>query len=254
MLVHNCLVGTGLRPRIPPRRLRQGGQRRRHRQTDHSGCRLHPVCPHHDVCDRLHSGDEVPHQQVPHRRGHSGQGLARALYVPDKIDRVANYQRATVSSAGQVIASMGLTCFDELQPSMLESPHRGPADKHVCRYLRVADARRTAPGSAAGIVAVGLDRSVVRRVSLKRVIRPGGQRERPVHQPPAGDSTGKHRRQHAETHGRHDHRVGADEDQVAEHRCDSQQEIAARSPSGRAAEPGSPRPCPASAQPRARRS
>ena len=45
--------------------------------------------------------------------------MARALYVPDKIERVANFQRATVASAAQIVASMGLDGFHQLQPSML---------------------------------------------------------------------------------------------------------------------------------------
>jgi glutamate synthase domain-containing protein 2 len=43
----------------------------------------------------------------------------RALYVPDKTQRVTNYQRGTVDQAMQVIASMGLRSFDELRPHML---------------------------------------------------------------------------------------------------------------------------------------
>jgi hypothetical protein len=46
-------------------------------------------------------------------------GLARALDVPDKIDRVADYQKAVVASAAQMVASMGLESFSELRPSML---------------------------------------------------------------------------------------------------------------------------------------
>jgi hypothetical protein len=45
--------------------------------------------------------------------------LSRALYVPDKIERVANFQKATVASAAQMVASMGLAGFHELAPSML---------------------------------------------------------------------------------------------------------------------------------------
>ena len=44
---------------------------------------------------------------------------ARALYVPDKTERVVNFQRATVASAAQIVASMGLNGFDELEPAML---------------------------------------------------------------------------------------------------------------------------------------
>lgn len=47
------------------------------------------------------------------------QGLSRALYVPDKIERVANFQKATQASAAQMVASMGLAGFHELTPAML---------------------------------------------------------------------------------------------------------------------------------------
>jgi hypothetical protein len=44
---------------------------------------------------------------------------ARALHVPDKTVRVANFQRATVASAAQIVASMGLDSFEQLDPTML---------------------------------------------------------------------------------------------------------------------------------------
>ena len=47
-------------------------------------------------------------------------GRARALHVPDKTQRVVNFQRATVASAAQIVASMGLNGFDELSPAMLD--------------------------------------------------------------------------------------------------------------------------------------
>jgi hypothetical protein len=43
----------------------------------------------------------------------------RALHVPDKAIRVFNYQRATVASAAQIVASMGLDGFHALSPAML---------------------------------------------------------------------------------------------------------------------------------------
>jgi hypothetical protein len=43
----------------------------------------------------------------------------RALDVPDKAARVARFQQATVASAKQMVASMGLDSFAELTPSML---------------------------------------------------------------------------------------------------------------------------------------
>lgn len=119
MLIHNCLVGTGLRPRI---RLGASGK----------------VASGVDIVKRIIQGADFTlsartmmfaigciqamkchTNRCPTGVATQDKALARALYVPDKIDRVANYQRATVASAAQVIASMGLTCFDELQPSML---------------------------------------------------------------------------------------------------------------------------------------
>ena len=39
--------------------------------------------------------------------------------VPDKTERVASFQHEAVAQAMQVIASMGLSSFDELRPHML---------------------------------------------------------------------------------------------------------------------------------------
>ena len=111
MLVHNALVGAGLRDRIRDRRVRQGRQRRRHRQPDHPGRRFHAVGAGDDVRGRLHPGAEMQHQPLPDRRGHPGPARARALDVPDKTARVVNFQRATVASAAQIVASMGLDEF-----------------------------------------------------------------------------------------------------------------------------------------------
>ncbi len=44
---------------------------------------------------------------------------ARALRVDDKALRVRNFQAATVASAHQIVASMGLSSFDELHPGLL---------------------------------------------------------------------------------------------------------------------------------------
>jgi len=119
MLVHNCLVGTGLRRHI---RLGASGK----------------VASGVDIVKRIIQGADFTlsartmmfaigciqamkchTNRCPTGVATQDKGLSRALYVPDKIDRVANYQTATVASAAQVIASMGLTCFDELEPSML---------------------------------------------------------------------------------------------------------------------------------------
>ncbi len=43
----------------------------------------------------------------------------RALDVPDKTQRVTRYQQDVVRSAMQIVASMGLRSFDELEPRML---------------------------------------------------------------------------------------------------------------------------------------
>ncbi len=43
----------------------------------------------------------------------------RALHVPSKSDRVTAYQRNTVDQAMQIVASMGLHSFEDLQPRML---------------------------------------------------------------------------------------------------------------------------------------
>ena len=44
---------------------------------------------------------------------------ARVLVVEDKSIRVRNFQQATVASAAQLVASMGIDRFDELTPRML---------------------------------------------------------------------------------------------------------------------------------------
>lgn len=43
----------------------------------------------------------------------------RALHVGDKTERVTSYQREVVESAVKVLAAMGLTSFDQLEPRML---------------------------------------------------------------------------------------------------------------------------------------
>lgn len=119
MLVHNALVGTGLRPHI---------------KVGASG----KVASGVDIVSRLCQGADFTlsarammfalgciqamkcnTNRCPTGVATQDQGLARALYVPDKIDRVANFQRATVASAAQIVASMGLDGFDQLEPSML---------------------------------------------------------------------------------------------------------------------------------------
>ncbi|MEI7913942.1 MAG: FMN-binding glutamate synthase family protein [Mycobacteriaceae bacterium] len=119
MLVQNCLVGTGLREHI---RIGASGK----------------VSTGFDIVRRIIQGADFTlaarammfavgciqamkchTNRCPVGVATQDPGLARALYVPDKIERVANFQRATVASAAQMVASMGLDSFAELTPSML---------------------------------------------------------------------------------------------------------------------------------------
>ena len=119
MLVHNALVGTGLRTHI---RVGASGK----------------VASGVDIVSRMCQGADFTMSArammfaigcIQAMKCHTNtcptgvatqdKGRARALYVPDKIQRVANFQRATVASAAQIVASMGLDGFHELAPSML---------------------------------------------------------------------------------------------------------------------------------------
>lgn len=119
MLVQNCLVGTGLRPHI---KIGASGK----------------VATGVDIVTRICQGADFTlsarammfsvgciqamkchTNRCPAGVATQDPGLARALYVPDKIDRVANFQRGTVAAAAQIVASMGLDSFTELSPSML---------------------------------------------------------------------------------------------------------------------------------------
>jgi glutamate synthase domain-containing protein 2 len=119
MMVHNCLVGIGLRGHI---KIGASGK----------------VATGVDIVSRICQGADFTlaarammfavgciqamkchTNRCPTGVATQNRGLARALYVPDKIERVANFQRATVASAAQIVASMGLDGFHELQPSML---------------------------------------------------------------------------------------------------------------------------------------
>ena len=119
MMVQNCLVGTGLRQHIKigasgkvttgfdiVRRVIQGAD-----FTLAARAMMFAVgCIQAMKCHTNRCPTGVATQD---------HGLARALHVPDKIERVANFQRATVASAAQMVASMGLESFAELTPSML---------------------------------------------------------------------------------------------------------------------------------------
>jgi glutamate synthase domain-containing protein 2 len=119
MLVHNALVGTGLRGHI---RIGASGK----------------VASGVDIVSRVCQGADFTMSarammfavgciqalkcntnKCPTGVATQDQGRARALYVPDKTERVVNFQRATVASAAQIVASMGLNGFDELEPAML---------------------------------------------------------------------------------------------------------------------------------------
>ena len=119
MLVHNCLIGTGLREHIKigasgkvatgfdiVSRIIQGAD-----FTLAARAMMFAVgCIQAMKCHTNHCPTGVATQD---------KGLARALYVPDKIERVTNFQQATVASAAQMVASMGLESFSQLKPSML---------------------------------------------------------------------------------------------------------------------------------------
>ena len=119
MLVQNCLVGTGLREHI---KIGASGK----------------VASGFDIVSRIIQGADFTlsarammfavgciqamkchTNRCPTGVATQDAGLSRALHVPDKIERVANFQRATIASAAQMVASMGLESFAELEPSML---------------------------------------------------------------------------------------------------------------------------------------
>ncbi|MEW5812009.1 MAG: FMN-binding glutamate synthase family protein [Actinomycetota bacterium] len=119
MLVHNCLVGTGLRGRV---------------KVGASG----KVASGVDIVSRVCQGADFTMaarammfavgciQALKCHTNRCPTGVAtqdparsRALDVDDKTTRVYNFQRATVASAAQIVASMGLTGFHELSPAML---------------------------------------------------------------------------------------------------------------------------------------
>ncbi|RVW10552.1 FMN-binding glutamate synthase family protein [Prescottella agglutinans] len=119
MTVHNALVGTGLRDRV---KIGASGK----------------VASGADIVKRIIQGADFTLAArammfavgcIQAQKCHTNRcpvGVAtqdpartRALDVPDKSARVYRFQKATVASAKQMIASMGLDSFDELHPSML---------------------------------------------------------------------------------------------------------------------------------------
>jgi glutamate synthase domain-containing protein 2 len=117
--LHNALVGTGLRDKI---KLGASGK----------------VSSGADIVKRLIQGADYTNAArammfavgcIQAQKCHTNQcpvGVAtqdarraRALDVPDKSDRVEQFQRATVRSATQIMASMGVHNTAELDPHML---------------------------------------------------------------------------------------------------------------------------------------
>jgi glutamate synthase domain-containing protein 2 len=119
MLVHNSLVGTGLRDRI---RIGASGK----------------VASGVDIVSRVCQGADFTMaarammfavgciqalkchtNRCPAGVATQDPARARALDIPDKASRVYNFQRETVASAAQIVASMGLDGFHQLSPTML---------------------------------------------------------------------------------------------------------------------------------------
>ena len=149
MLVHNSLVGTGLRDRI-----RIGASGKVASGVDivsriMPGRRLHDVGAGDDVRRRLHPGARVQHQPLPDRGGHPGPGpgpgAGRAGQDRTGVQLPARH-------GGQRRPDRRVDGPERIRRTRTRNaqpPHRGPAHPHLRRDLRVADARRTARGSAA---------------------------------------------------------------------------------------------------------
>jgi glutamate synthase domain-containing protein 2 len=119
MMVHNALVGTGLRDRIKigasgkvstgidvVKRVIQGAD-----YTNAARAMMMAVgCIQAQMCHTNECPVGVATQD-PRR--------ARALVVSDKSVRVEQFQAATVAEAQRIVASMGLRNFAELHPAML---------------------------------------------------------------------------------------------------------------------------------------
>lgn len=119
LFVHNALVGSGLRQRVTVgasgkvatgadivRRLSQGADfvNAARAMMMAAGC-IQALRCHTNTCP---SGVAT---QDPKR--------ARALDVPDKTQRVANYQRATVASAQRLMGALGVRDPRDLRPALL---------------------------------------------------------------------------------------------------------------------------------------
>ncbi len=119
MFVHNALVGSGLRDQVKigasgkvatgidiVKRICQGAD-----FTLAARAMMFAVgCIQAQKCHTNHCPVGVATQD-PWR--------ARALVVPDKMERVYQFQAKTINSAMQIVASMGLDSFDQLTPRKL---------------------------------------------------------------------------------------------------------------------------------------
>ncbi|SBS75362.1 Glutamate synthase (NADPH) [uncultured Mycobacterium sp.] len=150
MLVHNALVGTGLRGHI---RIGASGK----------------VASGVDIVSRICQGADFTMSarammfavgciqamkcntnKCPTGVTTQDRGRARALYVSDKTERVVNFQRATVASAAQIVASMGLNGFDELEPAMLNRRIEGQRTRtyaEIYEWLMPGELLDDAPAS-----------------------------------------------------------------------------------------------------------
>jgi glutamate synthase domain-containing protein 2 len=146
--VHNALVGTGLRDRVRlgasgkvssgadiVKRLIQGAD-----YTNAARAMMFAVgCIQAQTCHTNTCPVGVATQD-PRR--------ARALDVPDKADRVHRFQEATVRSATQIMASLGVHDPGELHPALLRrrvgfTEMRGYDELY--RWLRPGELREDAP-------------------------------------------------------------------------------------------------------------
>ena len=136
MIVHNALMGAGLRDRIKigaagkiaagsdiVKRLIQGAD-----FTMAARAMMMAVgCIQAQVC---HTG------KCPVGVATQDPRRARAIDVPDKSTRVKNYHDGTVAEAVRLMASMGVSHPDELEPTMLR---RNISESESWSYARIYD-------------------------------------------------------------------------------------------------------------------
>ncbi|KZE21618.1 FMN-binding glutamate synthase family protein [Brevibacterium casei] len=136
MIVHNALVGAGLRNEI---------------KVGASG----KIASGSDIVKRLIQGADFTNSArammmavgcIQAQTCHTGKcpvGVAtqdarraRAIYVPDKAERVRNYHDGTVAEATRLMASMGAAHPSELEPTMLR---RNLSPSESWSYARLYD-------------------------------------------------------------------------------------------------------------------